>query len=102
MGLRLTILGCHSAAPKSNAQASGQLLEIDGHLFLIDCGEGTQVALRKNKIKFSRIKQIFISHLHGDHYFGLFGLIATFNLLGRVEPLYIFGLKASKKSYCCH
>lgn len=97
MGLRLTILGCHSAAPKSNAQPSAQLLEIDGHVFLIDCGEGTQVALRKNKIKFSRIKQIFISHLHGDHYFGLFGLIATFNLLGRTEPLDIYGPKGIKE-----
>ena len=91
MGLTLHILGCHSATPKADAQPSAQLLDIDGHMFLIDCGEGTQVALRKNKIKFARIKQIFISHLHGDHYFGLFGLIGTFNLLGRTEPLDIFG-----------
>lgn len=97
MGLRLHILGCHSATPKANAQPSAQLLEIDGHMFLIDCGEGTQVALRKNKIKFARIKQVFISHLHGDHYFGLFGLIATFNLLGRTEPLDIYGPKGLKE-----
>lgn len=97
MGLRLHILGCHSATPKANAQPSAQLLEIDGHMFLIDCGEGTQVALRQNKIKFARIKQIFISHLHGDHYFGLFGLIATFNLLGRTEPLDIYGPKGLKE-----
>jgi len=97
MGLRLHILGCHSATPKANAQPSAQLLELDGHMYLIDCGEGTQVALRKNKIKFARIKQIFISHLHGDHYFGLFGLIATFNLLGRSEPLDIFGPKGLKE-----
>lgn len=97
MGLRLHILGCYSATPKTNARPSAQLLEIDGHQFLIDCGEGTQVALRQNKIKFSRIKQIFISHLHGDHYFGLFGLIATFNLLGRTEPLDIFGPKGLKE-----
>ncbi len=97
MGLRLHILGCHSATPKANAQPSAQLLELDGHMYLIDCGEGTQVALRENKIKFARIKQIFISHLHGDHYFGLFGLIATFNLLGRREPLHIFGPKGIKE-----
>jgi len=97
MGLRLHILGCHSATPKANAQPSAQLLELDGHMYLIDCGEGTQVALRNNKIKFARIKQIFISHLHGDHYFGLFGLIATFNLLGRTEPLDIFGPKGLKE-----
>jgi ribonuclease Z len=96
MGLHLHILGCHSATPKTNAAPSAQLLEMDGHMFLIDCGEGTQVALRRNKIKFARIKQIFISHLHGDHYFGLFGLIATFNLLGRTEPLDIFGPKGLK------
>ncbi len=97
MGLRLNILGCYSAAPKLNAHPSAQVLEIDGHIFLIDCGEGTQVALRKNKIKFFQIKQIFISHLHGDHYFGLFGLIATFNLLGRKEPLDIFGPEGIKE-----
>lgn len=97
MGLRLHILGCHSATPKANAQPSAQLLELDGQMFLIDCGEGTQVALRQNKIKFARIKHIFISHLHGDHYFGLFGLIATFNLLGRTEPLNIYGPKGLKE-----
>lgn len=66
-------------------------------MFLIDCGEGTQVALRRNKIKFSRIKNIFISHLHGDHFFGLMGVITTFSLLKRTAPLTIFGPKGIKE-----
>ena len=57
---------------------------------MIDCGEGTQIQLRKNRIKFSRIDNIFISHLHGDHIFGLYGLLSTFNLMGRVSPLQLF------------
>ena len=71
MSLRLTILGCHSATPRSNAHTSSQFLEINNDFFLIDCGEGTQAQLRKFKIKFSRIQRIFISHLHGDHFYGL-------------------------------
>ena len=67
------------------------------HLFLIDCGEGTQVQLRLNKIKFSRIKHIFISHLHGDHFFGLVGLISTFKLLTREADLHIYGPKGLKE-----
>jgi ribonuclease Z len=70
---------------------SSQVIEIQNEIFLIDCAEGTQVGLRKNKIKFSRIKQIFISHLHGDHYFGLIGLISTFSLLNRSADLHIYG-----------
>lgn len=69
-----------------------------GHLFLIDCGEGTQVQLRKNKVKFSRINHIFISHLHGDHFFGLPGLISTFRLLGRKSELHIHGPKGIKEA----
>ncbi len=95
--MRLHILGCHSATPTANANPSAQLLDFDGNFYLIDCGEGTQVALRNNNIKFARIKHVFISHLHGDHYFGLFGLIATFNLLGRTEPLDIYGPKGLKE-----
>jgi ribonuclease Z len=68
-----------------------------GNLFLIDCGEGTQMALRKNKVKFSRIKHIFISHLHGDHVYGLIGLISTFCLLGRDGSLHIYGPKGIKQ-----
>lgn len=89
----LTILGCHSATPKTLNNPTSQLLEVRGHLFLIDCGEGTQVALRKSKVKFARIKYIFISHLHGDHFYGLIGLISTFTLLGREADLHIYGPK---------
>lgn len=89
--MKLTILGCHSATPRDNARPTAQVLEIKGHLILIDCGEGTQMALRKHRIKFVRFKHIFISHLHGDHVYGLIGLISTFCLLGREEPLTIYG-----------
>ncbi|MDN6281024.1 MAG: ribonuclease Z [Psychroflexus sp.] len=89
--MELIILGCHSATPKSNLNPTAQVLEINGELFLIDCGEGTQVQLRRNRIKFSRIKHIFISHLHGDHCFGLIGLISTFGLLNRQPDLHIHG-----------
>jgi ribonuclease Z len=65
-------------------------------MFLIDCGEGTQVELRRNKVKFSRIKRVFISHLHGDHYFGLIGLVSTFQLLTRETELHIYGPKGIK------
>ncbi|MFT4839105.1 MAG: ribonuclease Z [Nonlabens sp.] len=95
--MKLTILGCHSATPKDNARPTAQILEMKGHLFLIDCGEGTQMALRKNRIKFSRIKHIFISHLHGDHVYGLIGLISTFCLLGRESELTIYGPKGIKE-----
>ena len=89
--MKLTIVGCHSASPRYDANPTAQILEVTGHLFLIDCGEGTQVQLRKFKIKFARIKHIFISHLHGDHFFGLVGLISTFKLLGRDASLHIYG-----------
>lgn len=96
--MKLTILGCHSATPKANHNPTAQVLEIRGHMFLIDCGEGTQVQLRKNKVKFSRIKHIFISHLHGDHFFGLVGLISTFRLLGRETALHVYGPKGIKEA----
>jgi ribonuclease Z len=66
-------------------------------MFLIDCGEGTQVQLRKNKLKFSKINHIFISHLHGDHFFGLVGLISTFMLLNRESDLHVYGPKGIKE-----
>ena len=77
--------------PKIGNNLSSQVIEIQNEIFLIDCGEGTQVGLRKNKVRFSRIKHIFISHLHGDHYFGLIGLICTFSLLNRSADLNIYG-----------
>ena len=95
--MKLNILGCYSATPRTFTNPTSQVLEISNHLFLIDCGEGTQVQLRKNKIKFSRIKHIFISHLHGDHYFGLVGLISTFRLLTRETDLHIYAPKGLKE-----
>lgn len=93
MSLKLTILGFNSAIPKKKSAPTAQLLEISNRHFLIDCGEGTQVQLRKAKAKFSKINHIFISHLHGDHVFGLIGLISTLQLLGKETPLRIFGPK---------
>ena len=95
--MNLSILGCYSATPRTFTNPSSQILEIKNHMFLIDCGEGTQVQLRRNKIKFSRIKHIFISHLHGDHYFGLAGLISTFRLFSRETDLNIYGPKGLKE-----
>lgn len=97
MSLKLTILGCHSATPRVNSHPTSQFLEIKNHNFLIDCGEGTQVQLRKYSIKFSKIKHIFISHLHGDHFYGLVGLISTFRLLNRETELHIYGPKGLKE-----
>ncbi len=95
--MKLTILGCYAATPRSFTNPSSQVLVINSHKFLIDCGEGTQVELRRNKIKFSRIKHIFISHLHGDHFYGLIGLISTFRLLNRNTELHIYGPKGIKE-----
>jgi len=95
--MKLHILGCYAATPRTLSNPTSQVLDIKNHLFLIDCGEGTQVALRKHKIKFSRITHIFISHLHGDHFFGLPGLVATFQLLGREKELHIYGPKGIKE-----
>ncbi|HLV23594.1 MAG TPA: ribonuclease Z [Moheibacter sp.] len=94
--MKLTILGFNSAIPKKKSAPTAQLLEIANRHFLIDCGEGTQIQLRKAKAKFSKIHHIFISHLHGDHVFGLVGLISTLQLLGKETPLYIFGPKGIK------
>jgi len=80
MSISLTILGCHSATPRSFAHPTAQFLSINNEHFLIDCGEGTQVQLRKHKVKFTKISRVFISHLHGDHFFGLIGLSSTFSL----------------------
>lgn len=95
--MKLTILGCYAATPRTFTNPTSQLLEIRNRLFLIDCGEGTQVQLRKNKIRFSKINHIFISHLHGDHFFGLVGLISTFTLLNRTTDLHIYGPKGIKE-----
>ncbi len=86
----LTILGCSSAIPTVDRNPTAQLLNVNERFFLIDCGEGTQVQLRRYKLSFQRINHIFISHLHGDHYFGLIGLISSMHLLGRNKELHIF------------
>ncbi|OAB30352.1 RNAse Z [Flavobacterium fryxellicola] len=95
--MKLTILGCYAATPRTFTNPTSQILEIKNRLFLIDCGEGTQVQLRKNKIRFSKINHIFISHLHGDHFFGLVGLVSTFTLLNRTTDLHIYGPKGIKE-----
>jgi ribonuclease Z len=96
--LKVKILGCYAATPRTITNPTSQVLEIKSHMFLIDCGEGTQVQLRKHKIKFSQIENIFISHLHGDHFFGLIGLISTFMLLGREKDLHVYGPKGIKEA----
>lgn len=95
--MNLTVLGCYAATPRTLTNPTSQVLEMQNRLFLIDCGEGTQVQLRKNKIKFSKINQIFISHLHGDHCYGLIGLVSTFMSLARVNDLHIYGPKGIKQ-----
>ncbi|WCM42279.1 ribonuclease Z [Flavobacterium sp. CBA20B-1] len=95
--MKVSILGCYSATPRTITNPTSQVLEINNQMYLIDCGEGTQVQLRKHKIKFSRINHIFISHLHGDHFFGLIGLISTFSLLNRPNDLHIYGPKGIKE-----
>lgn len=89
----VTILGSSSAIPTSTRFPSAQLVSHNYKLFLVDCGEGAQIQLRKNQIRFSKIHHIFISHMHGDHFFGLIGLISTFNLLGRKMGLHIYAPK---------
>ncbi len=95
--MNLTILGCYAATPRSMTNPTAQVLEMKNRMFLIDCGEGTQVQLRKNKLRFSKINHIFISHLHGDHFYGLIGLISTFALLNRQNDLHIYGPKGVKE-----
>lgn len=86
----VTILGSSAAIPTSSRYPSAQIVSHNYKPFLVDCGEGTQIQLRKNQIRFSKINHIFISHMHGDHFFGLVGLISSFNLLGRKTDLYLF------------
>ena len=90
MPFKLTILGCDSAIPTVDKQQTAQLLNINEQFFLIDCGENTQVQLRKYQLSFQRISHVLISHLHGDHYYGLIGLITSMHLLGRNKGLHIY------------
>lgn len=95
--MKLTILGCYAATPRTLTNPTSQVLEIRNHHFLIDCAEATQVQLRKNKVKFTQINHVFISHLHGDHFYGLIGLISTFTLLNRTTDLHVYGPKGIKE-----
>ncbi len=91
MPFELTILGSSSATPTQNRHPTAQVLNIRERFFLIDCGEGTQSQLVRYKIKYSRIGHIFISHLHGDHYLGLMGLLSTMHLQGRNNEIHLYG-----------
>lgn len=87
---RVHILGCGSALPTLRHNASSQVVELRGKLFMVDCGEGTQMQLRRSKIRFAKLSAVFISHLHGDHCFGLIGMLSTFGLLGRTAKLDVY------------
>lgn len=89
--LAVTILGNNSALPAYDRHPTAQVITLDDHLFLVDCGEGTQMQLARYKMRRSRINHIFISHLHGDHYFGLIGLITSMGLMNRDHDLHLFG-----------
>ena len=88
--LAVTILGNNSALPAFDRHPTAQVITLDEHLFLMDCGEGTQMQMAKYRIRRSRINHIFISHLHGDHYFGLIGLITSMGLLGREHDIHLY------------
>jgi len=88
--MKLSILGSSSALPTSERFPTAHVLNVHERLYLIDCGEGTQMQLRKNKLRFGKINHIFISHLHGDHVFGLYGLLSTFSLMGRANPINLY------------
>ena len=104
----LHILGCGSALPTTRHFATSQVVNLRDKLFMIDCGEGAQMQMRKSRLKFSRLNHIFISHLHGDHCFGLMGLISTFGLLGRTAELHIHSPKGLEElltpmlNFFCH
>ncbi len=94
MNFTLTIMGTASAMPISDRNPSAQALAVHGRLFLLDCGEGTQQQMRRAHLSFMKVEAIFISHIHGDHLFGLFGLLNTMTMYGRTAPLYIYGPQA--------
>ena len=101
MTFQITILGSNSAVPAHGRNPSAQVVEISKKPYLIDCGEGTQMRFSQYGIKSSRIEQIFISHLHGDHYFGLIGLISSYHLLRRNKPLDIFFAGRAGRDHSC-
>lgn len=90
---KIHILGCGSALPTLKHNASSQLIEMRGKCFMVDCGEGAQMQFRRSHIHFSKLNAIFISHMHGDHCFGLMGLLSTLGMLGRTSKLRIYAPK---------
>ncbi len=102
MAFRLTILGTSSALPTSDRYPTAHVLNVHERLFLIDCGEGTQMQMRRYRIRFGRINHIFISHLHGDHFFGLYPLLSTFNLMGRKTPLHVYAPEPAQELIARH
>ena len=90
MNFKVIILGSGAAIPLLSRNPSAQVVNVKEHLYLLDCAEGTQLQLRRNQVRMQRINHIFISHLHGDHYYGLMGLVTTFHLLGRKESLHVY------------
>ena len=87
---KIHILGCGSALPSAFHNPSSQIVEIRGKLFMVDCGEGTQLQVRRSRLNFSKLYAVFISHLHGDHVLGLIGMLSTFGLNGRTAPLRVY------------
>jgi ribonuclease Z len=97
MNFSVTILGSGAAIPTSDRNPTSHLVEVRNRLLLLDCGEGTQIQLRKSGVKIQKISHIFISHLHGDHYFGLIGLVNTLHLLGRTQELHLYSVSPLKQ-----
>lgn len=93
MPFEVTILGNNSAIPAHGRHPTSQVVQIYEQYFLVDCGEGTQMQLTKYKVRKNKFDHIFISHLHGDHYFGLIGLITSYHLMRREKPLHVYGPK---------
>ena len=98
MSFSLTVLGSSSAIPTTKRFPTAHVLKVHERFFLIDCGEGTQMQLRRFSINLSRINHIFISHLHGDHVFGIFGLFSTYNLMGRKSDLHVYAHRDFEKT----
>lgn len=106
---RVHILGCGSALPTGRHNPSSQVVEIRGKLFMVDCGEGTQLQVRRSRLNFTKVYAVFLSHLHGDHVLGLIGMISTFGLNGRTAPLHIYApaqyeklLQLEVDTFCSH
>jgi len=100
--MKLTILGSSSALPTSERFPSAHVLNVHERIYLIDCGEGTQMQMRKYRIRFGKLNHIFISHLHGDHIFGLYGLLSTFNLMGRTNPVHLYAPESYRNILASH